>query len=218
MTAGSLRWQIYDVTNSAEIVGGTIDEEDWTEGRSQSFSIPSGCQNIQVRYIAKTTSTTAYVDYAALYGTRNIFALPSQIVDAADVLGVSYLPAGLTSEAADSYIGLSEIMQPWPHYETLRDYAGVNSHRIQMPSPCFDPLFVHFRAPDAVLAQNTSDTDTTFIPVEVLVPGAVAECHRRLGNDEKAREYTRQYLAALAGIGLGTPTVTREPQRRVMAP
>src|SRR3990172_382 len=48
-TAGSLRHQIYDVTNAAEIIGTTVGEEDWTDVRFQAFSIPSDCQNIQVR-------------------------------------------------------------------------------------------------------------------------------------------------------------------------
>jgi hypothetical protein len=215
-TAGSLRAQVYDVTNSIEIpgAGATVDEEDWTEVRLPSITIPADCQNIQIRYIAKTTSTTAYVDYAAPYSTRDIYSLPSQIVDASDVLGVSYLPVGRTSEAADSYIGLSEIMQPWP-YSTLKDYAGVNSHRIEIREPCFDPLFVHFRAPDSALAQNTSDTDTTFIPIDVLVYGAVAECHRKMGNMEKAKEWAGMYDAALNGIDLGKPVITRSAQRRV---
>lgn len=211
-TAGSLRAQVYDVTNSAEIDGATVDEEDWTDVRLPALTIPNNCQNIQIRYIAKTTSTTAYVDYAALYGTRDIYALPSQIVDASDVLGVSYLPAGRTSEAADSYIGLSEVMQPWPYYETLRDYAGVNSHRIQLREPGYNPLFVHFRAPDTAL---NGDTDTTFIPIDILVYGSVAECFWKLGNKEEAKVWGAKYDAALNGIDLGKPIITRSAQRRV---
>ncbi len=216
-TNGSVRVQLYDVTNSAEIVGATVDEEDWTEVRLQSVSVPNNCQNIQIRYIGKTTDTTAYVDYAALYDTRNIYAIPSAVPDAADILNISRLPAGHTSEAADSYLALSEVMRPWPHYDILRDYAGTVSHRIQVRQPCADPLFLHFRAPDAVLAQNTSDTDTTFVPVDILVNGAAAECFRRMGDKQNAALYQRKYADSLAGIGLGKPISTWEPVTRVTA-
>ena len=223
VSAGSLRVALYDSTNSEEIDGVTVDQGAWTEVRFVA-TIPDNCEAATVRVTSKTASTTASVNYAVALPTHNeVMDLAQSAtlsgLNAADILGVFHQPVGFPSEANQSYVGWpDEALEPWSWSKGMQDYAAGSSHWLNIQNPCYNPLWIQFRAIDSVLAPNAGDTDTTFIPVEVLVPGAVAECHRKLGNDEKAREYTRQYLAALAGIGLGAPTVTREPQRRVMAP
>ena len=224
VTAGSLRVQLYDVTNSAEIDGSTVDEEAWTEVRFQA-AVPNNCQNVQVRYIAKTASTTAYVDYCGLTGDSDIYALPDAVYDAAFVEDVLYLPAGFTSEAEQSYAAFSEALQPWPYYSALRDYAGVNSHRIQVLRPWY-PLFVKFHDSEAILAQNAGDTNTTAAPEELLVEGALSDLCMRLSersnsNSAKADyarrslRHAKRYHSLLESIGLGRPRARLVSARRV---
>ena len=226
VTAGSLRVQLYDVTNSAEVSNGgvTVDEEAWTEVRFPALSVPSNCQNVQVRFIAKTAATTAYVDHVSLLSAqRSIYALPSQVASAVDVEGVYYLPAGQTSEATNAYGALAEELQPWPYNQDgLRDYAGVNSHRITVDQPMGYPLFVMFKAKDSTLAQNTSDTNTTVAPQDLVVFGAVADCAERLYRKTESSHWLKirnearvRYSGLLDAEDLLRPKTRPRIQKRV---
>jgi len=216
-TAGSLRAQLYDVTNSAEIDGVTVDEEDWTQVYLQP-SIPADCQNVQVRFIAKTAATTAYVDHVPLTTSRGIYAVPSQVADANDILGVTYSRYGLGSEAGNSYMALSEVMEAWPYFDYLRDYAGVNSHRIQVRKPCAHPLYLHFRAAETIFTGiNATTGEVTYVPQEIAVAGGLAHLYMTIGKKEEADRYAGAYGTRLRGIGLGAPVVKRSAQRRVWA-
>lgn len=229
VTAGSLRAQLYDVTNSAEIWGTTIDEEDWTEARVQA-TVPANCQNIQVRYIAKTASTTAYVDHAGLLTESMVFPVPSQVATAHDVMGVYHLPRGFNSEATDAYRAFERRLEPWPMYDVLTDYAGVNSHRIQVRKPCWDPLFVMFRDNGTVFTGIAATTaEVAYAPEEIIVEGALAQIKERLRNKTKSRtqkdiynaemrEHRRTYRGMLEAIDLGKPQVKYAPAQRVSVP
>ncbi len=220
-TAGSLRVQLYDATSGAEIEGATVDEEAWTEVRFTE-SVPDDCQNVQVRFIAKTAATTAYVDSVSLLPTsRGLLSLPSQLADATDLLDVMYLPAGLASEADYSYVALSKELVHWPWDGHLRDMEGVTSHRTSVGTPISHPLFLKFRSAGTALSALTS---TTYAPEELVVTGALSILNGKLGilnrdggRLEKADRQRKAYHSMLDGLGLARPTPTRPAQRRVSA-
>lgn len=228
-TAGSLRVQLYDVTNSAEIEGATTDEEVWTEVRFTA-NIPADCQNVQIRFISKTASTTAYVDWAGFYPQQSeIYVPPSMVTDASFIEGVFYLPQGYTAEENFTYTAFDRIMEPWPYHGNLKDYAGVNPQRIEITRACHAPLFLKYRAPDTALSTMAS---TTIFPLEELVAGASASILQKLAViadkrgdaiqsgrlDARARVANRTYRLFLDSLSLAQPIQRTSTQRRVSAP
>lgn len=192
-TAGSLNVQLYDVTNAAEILSATVDEEAWTRVQFPA-AVPSGCQNVQVRFIAKTAATTAYVDHVALTSqARSLYDLAAPLVEGADIDGLFYWPVWQSSEASYSYMEMGAVLQPYSRGNILRDYAGVTSHRIEIPRSKDDSIWVKYRTPGTALAALT---DTCYAPIELLVAGAASECLKRLAaraaDDSAKNEYLRR--------------------------
>src|SRR3990167_5802530 len=126
-TAGSLRMSVYDVTNSVEIDGVTVDEEAWTAPVLQ-VSVPADCENLAVRLVAKTATTTAYVDHVGLlYRREHLYDLPSTIVNAEQVELYEWRYAW-ASEASNAWLWDGDL-QPWPDPVGWRDYLGVTAQR-----------------------------------------------------------------------------------------
>ena len=219
VTAGSLRLSLYDVTNSVEIDGATLNEDAWTEVRLPSQTVPADCQNVAVRYVAKTAATTAYVDHCGVLSyNRSYYSLPSQVADAVDLEEVCYQMAGLTSEADDAYMAFAEAMQPWGG-RILRDHAGVNSHRVDVGRVNV-PLYLKFWA---ALTVFSADTDTTPAPQDMVVQGTVGVLKRKKAEamqDGEARNRLREDAVRHSRIfdemkrGLGLI----KPARRVYVP
>lgn len=222
LTAGSLRVQLYDVTNGAEIHGTTVDEEDWTEVRFND-TVPANCQNVQVRFIAKTAATTAYVDHVSLLPAgREVYNLPV-FTDMEHVEGLYYQMPGTASEAEHAYRAFEKRLQRWPDYESLTDYAGVNSHRIQTHCGGY-PLWVKGFQKDA---EFTGLSSTTFAPPDAIVWGTVAELQetqagRLSGRFMQAKfaeaAQSRQRYQACLPEGMGRPMVEFGGFERVRLP
>lgn len=230
VTAGSLRLSVYDVTNSVEIEGETIDEEAWTVPVIQ-YTVPSGCQNVAARLVAKTASTTAYVDHVGSVSCEvELLDTPSQITDTALIEGVDFLPLGFPSEANNSYLW-GEDPEPWATRDELRDYRALTQMRFSIRKPSIYPLFWRFRATNTALSAMS---DVAYIDddlLEAALPGMASVLFAKLaianehnGNTQQAARYkgwseenARTYRTMLDSLGLAEPIIQKPSQPRRVA-
>jgi len=228
VTAGSLSVILYDATNSAAIETVTLDEEQWTEARFQT-TVPANCETVTVRLASATASTTAYVNYVQVIPEHAIFDISSlsiaDTVNPSDIMGIFTQRTGFSSEATDSYVAFTERLIPWPQQDDIRDYYGTSY--IQVTKPCNTPLFVKFRdVGTAFTAINANTSEFTYIPLEVLIEGCLAELKERLRNRtrngqmvtkyaQEVNEHRRSFQRMLDAQGLGRPEPQWKPARRV---
>lgn len=225
-TAGSLRMSVWDVTAGAEIsgMGVTVDEEAWTVPVFQ-VSVPANCQNIAIRFVAKTAATTAYVDHAGLlYRRENLYNLPS-VIENAEQVELFYLPQGRASEANNAYIWTGEL-EPWPDPVGWRDYLGVTAQRALFCAGAY-PLFYKFRALNSIISLPSTSvvTDDTDV-IEAIVEGAAANVYGRLANGATDRSKQVEFLgkeqihrstyhALLRSANIAQPVARYSPPPRV---
>lgn len=205
-------------------IAATVNQNAWTETRFQE-TVPTGALQMAVRWLAVTTVTDVALGWVNVWPTsRAIYELPSETVDARDIEGVYYLPAGFASVATDSYTAFQSALQPWP-WEILQDWRGANAQRIQVQTPVTAPLFVKFRRP---LPDLSADADITEAPEDLVIEGALAELKERLAarsHDEKeerrlrleARTHAFAYQRMLDHYGLARPRIIGASQQRHIA-
>lgn len=214
-TAGSLRVQLWDNTNGAEIDGTTVDEEAWTIVALQNTNVPDDCQNVSVRLVNKTAATTAYIDHVGLLSQdRELYEVIPEITDASHIERAMHLPLRTPSEASDAWVW-GEEFEPWPGGEALKDYFAVNSHRANLQRPSIYPIFWQFRDYESDL---TALSSTTVAPADVVEYGAAAELLERwadrLDGDERGKKLAKAakcrqvYASVMSSIQLDRPTVT----------
>lgn len=236
-----------DHTNSAEIyavrldrpLGASAFSRSWSQVKF-SVSVPSGCEAVNIRITAEDGPTTnVKVDHVILlqkdYEVWD-WRVPDDDTQSTrnqrqDIVleGIVRQREGM-SFASDTYQVLDEMFEPWPWWTQLRDFQGVNSHRIQMERPCEDPLWLMFRAFEDPFDGISDDiTNVSVIPIDILVAGAAAELLGRLAArarrpDEIARYRDRAnrqqkvYRHYLDGIGLVKPVVHWQRANRVRVP
>ncbi len=223
---GSVRAQLWDATNSAEIYGATVSQEAWTEVRFQA-GVPATCKNVTIRFISKTASSTWYVGWAGLLSQeRDYYRVPSTMGETNFIEEVLALPQGYPSTVGDSYIIFSEErLFPWPHGEPIKDYQGANSFTLSVATPSAYPLFVKFRRPETALS---ADSDTTSLPAEAVERTALHHLFKILAGRPgrmapyyavQSNFYKADADALLRDFGPGQgPRVRQYPQRRVALP
>jgi hypothetical protein len=226
VTAGSLRAQLYDVTNAAEISGITMDENAWGIPIFQG-SVPNDCQNLQMRFVSKTASTTAYVDHVGGGPLRHEWDVPSEIGDASNITGISALRLGQSAEAGDSYVWTGDF-EPWPSPGIHRDYQAVNSHRVEIARAFNVPLFYEFEAPGTALSAMADTFYASAKVYEAILEGAAAGCLNKLAQGahdpqrraelrQEADEHRRAYRGLLDAAQVAQPRIVGTSQRRVHA-
>lgn len=220
--SGSARVILYDVTNSAEIEGVTVDQEDYAEVRFTD-SAPDGCEEVAIRVVSKTAVSDVYVGWVMLLSQqRYVYDIPSLVEDAAHISRILSLPWGYPSEVANSYVIFARWFREWPFSDVMRDWHSAAAQRIEVGVPTW-PLFLEYRKPYSTVS---ADTDTVTMPnYRILVEGALAELktaqaqqnrentvlHARLVDE--ARRHTNAYRRMLEADGL-----KRQVRRRVAAP
>lgn len=222
--------------DGTEIKAVTVDEVGYTEVRFTA-SIPDDCEEVYIQVISATAVSDIYIGYVGMLPTnRDVIALPSQVVDAADLEEVVYLPAGLTSETSESYIALSRAFELWPCGDSLRDWEAVAAQRITVSTPISSPLFLKFRAhaladmsrssTGSATTRAAGDNSTTTVPIDLLVEGVLAELMAEFAKGVTDQERRNQVILESQGhahtfgqmldsLGLVRPKGKMSAQRRV---
>lgn len=209
---------LWDMTNNVSIgTAAGIDEREWTEVRFTA-TIPTDCTQVTLKYRSADTGDF-YVGYSTIWPTaERLLTLPSQIADASDIEGVYYLPQGPSSTVANSYRMMDYGLEPWDGYEPWRDWRAVDAQRISIGA-CSYPLFLKFRSAGSTLSALT---DTTDVPEEIILQGALAILNNKLAKRyqntaraQEARDRNLSYQKMLADAGLARAVVRSNVQRRV---
>ena len=231
-TAGSVRLQLYDNTNGQEIDGVTVDEEAWVVPILQSAVIPSGCQNVTVRFVNKTAATTCYVDHVGLLSQeRELYDVIPEITDAAQIRRALYMPLGYAIQGPNQAYVWGEELEMWPGGNSLRDYFAKVPQRANLKKPTSYPIFWEFMLPDTVMTAMTSTVYLDGDILEAVIDGVVSGCYKRLaaqefaaGNDDRGfaykmqqRQHGRAYRALLDKLDLLRPLPGRTAIKRVSA-
>lgn len=213
---GSARLQLWDVTNGVELAGCETDEQNWTLGWTQAVSVPSTCENVAVRVKNTTATTTAYLDHAQIIiPGRGYLDLPSSITDASNLNGLMRLRPGQASTGENTYAWQGEF-EPVPMKGTMRDYLGVNSHRVDFSYGA--PLYYEFRQTNTALSTMIGTVYASTDLQEAIIEGAVAGCFRRMGNSYQEARHNRAYRSLLRSMDIGMPRGTFTPQHRISVP
>lgn len=221
---GSATIELRDVTNGATITASvTVDQEAYTEVRRE-FTVPVGCEEVSLRILAASSTSDIYVGWASVLPmSRYVVDVPSTVEDAAFIDGLWELPQGFTSEADYSFVALGRAFEPYPVPGDLRDYIGVNSHRLTLPKRVTRPLFMQLKRPYSAL---TLDSDTTAAPETLVVAGVSADLLNRLANRVRSEsvkadmltrmiEARREYTKLLTAYDVNRPVTKSRVTRRV---
>jgi hypothetical protein len=230
-TAGSLKVEAYDGTNSATIDSVTVDQSIYTQVRFD-FTVPDNCEELRVRLLSQTATTTAYVDHVSVWTDNDVIDLSTSQalgpLDGHDIMGIYTQRTGFPSEANRSYEAWTQCLQQVAITGGTSDYYAGIPHWITTGRLTNAP-FIEFRDKGTdftSLAATTSEV--SYVPIEIIVEGALAELKERLRNRTRSRtqkdtynaemhEHRRAYRGMLEALDLAKPVVQYMPARRVSA-
>jgi hypothetical protein len=223
-TAGAIYiLQLYDETNSevAEQISWTAsDLNRWVEAAWEPQA-PANSGEVSLRLISSLSAGTFYVNsMSLLHSEVQTYKVP--INDASHINRIVRFPR-VNTEDSDMYIPLASKPEPWPELDTLRDYEGVQSHRVSIRRPQ-EPLWVEYMGTGSTLSATT---DTSDVPLEIMVEGVQAfmwgkrakRTRNRALRDEYQQNFiqsTRVFDQLLLDRGLGKPRVKSPAPRKVL--
>ena len=167
VTSGdSATFRVVDVTDSsATIEDATTDEPSWIELVYQ-FSTPSGCEQIDFRFISDTdTDITFWDDFQVWSSGRRVYSLPSWITRPEQLLDVRAFPQGVGGPASDNdYIANERRSQPLSYgFENVDRRANLPLH-IWVDAGSARPFIYALRPLDELSADiSTSVAEQDFV-------------------------------------------------------
>jgi hypothetical protein len=191
-------FRVIDVTGSgATIDDATTDEPAWTE-LIIPFTVPSGCEQIDLRLIGVGSDDVTYWDDVQIWHNGNaIYPLPSWITREEQVEAIVAFPQGTVGPASDNDFRTNEkasVKLNW-HFERTDMRADQPLH-VWVENPGGKrPYIIAKRA----LAAMTTDAGTTMFPPDLLVQGVLAEVYpalARMSSDDEKIDYLRAGAAA----------------------
>ncbi|KKL47526.1 hypothetical protein LCGC14_2334650, partial [marine sediment metagenome] len=144
----------------------TINEELFTEARLV-LAVETGMEEARIRFIGTTTTSDFYISPPVIVQTMSYrtYPCPSWLVDPKNqVREAWYLPAGFPSEAADSYVALSQAARTAPMPTFLRSERWLTPLRVELRADPLGPVVLACMRP---LAELSSDTATSPIVTHV---------------------------------------------------
>lgn len=218
---GSVKVILYNATASSIIKSVTVSATPYTEVRF-SEGVPASCKNVTVRLLGGEAGSRWRTGWVSLLTNNKVYSLPSAIVDSSEFIQAYYLYNLHSGTSNDTLRMWDQELRVWPSELLPRDWRGASPNRIAIDTPLYGPIFVSFRSALAVLSALT---DTTEIPEELLVEGALGICLKQLAARArspqveaklKARQARAEtnYFSMLESKGLGSPTVVYSGVRR----
>ena len=221
---------LYDETNSTALKTVTVSANETVSTTADEWTLvlfsepaPLSSTSLSVRITtSEATSVTWFVDHVGvLPSTDHLFKVPSTLADVAHLESLMYMPALHSARDSETYIPNNNFAD-FSEGQSLRDYAGVNSHRFTM-EPNQYPPWIKFRATESAL---TGLSSTTTADVDVIEYGTATELVERWINNLRnpppaliahGQKLKRTYQSALDSLGFSRPTASFTT-RRVRVP
>lgn len=222
---------LYDETNSTALKTVTVSANETASDTADEWTLvlfsepaPSSSTSLSVRITtSQSTSVAWFVDHVGvLPSTGNLFKVPSTLADVSHLESLMYMPTLNPARDSNTYIPNNDFRE-FSEGQSLKDYAGVNSHRFTM-EPRQYPPWIKFRATESAL---TGLSSTTIGDRDVIEYGAATELVERwIGNLRnpppaliaKRNKLHAAYQGALRAIELDRPTPEFKPMTRVRVP
>ena len=183
----------------------TVDEELFTEVRLL-LAVEDNMEEARVRFISSANNSDFYISPPVIVQTTSYrtYPCPSWLVDPKNqVLEAWYLPAGVSSEANDSYVALSQAARTAPMPSFLRSDRWLTPLRVELRADSRGPVVL---ACMRSLAELTSDSATSSADRQYIAHKAVANIMRDRG-DEEWRRWAMSAAGRASALGYGEKTI-----------
>ena len=176
VAAATVKFILYDVTNSEEIETAESGVDGWVHLEFVTTT-PSDCERIRLHLVGQGAIDVIYFNNAVLLPTRRkLYDYPSALEWSEDLNGVFYYPRGtaLSGDSEDkSFAVLENKAEKWSEISMIRDETAVTPYRIQIhKTPINRSLFVRGLVDYNTL---TSDSSTTYAPSDIVIDLVYAE-------------------------------------------
>lgn len=230
-TSLSLSVVLYDETNSTAVKTVTVSANETVSTTADEWTLvmfqqapPTSSTSLSIRITtSEATANTWFVDHiGVLPSTNHLFKVPSTLADVSHLDSLMYMPTLYSSRDNETYIPNNDF-QDWPMGESLKDYAGVNSHRFTMDH-YYRPPWIKFWATESDL---TGLSSTTIADTDVIEYGAATELVERWIDNlrtpppaliAKHAKLRAAYRGALRSIQMDRPEPVFTPMQRVRVP
>lgn len=199
-TALTCTVQLYNATASEVVKEVTGDEDAFTEVRFAE-TVPVGCENMSVRFLAPADTGEFFVSAPVLVQSRSghAYPAPSWLSRQEQIMETLQLPQGFASEATDSYAALSRAAQPAETPSTLRADRGVNPLFVELTVGSNPVLLVVQRTFDEL----TSDSATTGCDREYVKWKVLGNILQARGDDQQAFGCYRRARSIASALSYG---------------
>lgn len=190
-------FRIWNV-QSVEIDSATSDEPAWMNLQPPAFTIPSGCEQIDLRLEGIGSDDVIFWDEVQVwYDGEGIYPLPSYITSTAQLLDVRAIPRGTAGPGSDEDYRTNEQASYSlnPEWES----KNPNSMRIKVSCGSARPYLVTLRP----RPELSTDSATTTANENVVVSRA----EKLIREPEKASEYLGIWRAAALMRPVTTPPI-----------
>ena len=214
-------FRVWDTTNVAAIDDATSDEPKWMD-LIVPFSVPTGCERIDLRMIGVGSDDVIYWDDIQVWSqSRFVYPLPSWITRREQIEAVVYFPSGTAGPSADWQWRPDEWDSRKLAWGVERvDIRADNELYIWVDSPGQNRPYVIARRN---LPEPTSDTSAISFEPDLIVEGVLAEVYEilaKMSSGNEAVRYIRdaaeaegKWQAGLRSIGLLDPIEPPKPSR-----
>ena len=189
-------------------------EELYTELR-YTQAVPSDVEEMRLRFISVTATGVCFISPTVIVQSfaGRPHAIPSWLVNPRrQIQGAIYLRQGFASEAADSFIALSQENDPAPIPQTLRSDRSLTPGRIILQASSAGPIAFMCQRP---FAELTSDTASTNADEDYVAYGVVARLLRDKGDDGW-RDYRDRAREIAVARGYGERRLVMEEHPKVL--
>ena len=182
-------FRIWRVTSTAvEIDSATSDEPAWMNLQPPVFTVPSGCEQIDLRLEGIGSDDVIYwADVQVWYNGSGVYPLPAYIQSPSQLLDVWAIPQGTAGPGADNDYRTDEYAPRPLHWE----WVSKNPSSMRIKVNCGDarPYLVTLRP----RPELSSDSATTTANKDWLV----AMADKVISEPEEASELLRNHVAAI---------------------
>ena len=180
-------FRIWNV-QSAEIDSATSDEVAWMNLQPPPFTIPSGCEQIDLRLEGIGSDDVTYWDGVQVwYDGAGVYPLPSYIESPSQLLAVHAVPRGTPGPGADNDFRTNEYASRPLHWEWESKAPG--SMRIKVNCGDARPYLVTLRPRPEIASDPTATTHAN-------VDWVVAMAEKVIREPEEASKMLRDHVAA----------------------
>ena len=214
VNVGAMKTILRDVSNSADVSPSPITTEEFhfTETRFV-VTVPDDMERGTIRVLSAAASDDFYISPPVVVQSMSgrAYPAPSWLTDpASQVKGAFYLPAGVGSEADNSYLALNKraISAPMPNF--IRSDRDVTPVHVQFKADSAGPLallcqrpFAELTTDDTASSATADNTGVTAADEDYVTWAAAGRIYEQQGDHAEARVWKNKAASIARSKGYG---------------